>query len=245
MQIFVETHFYDGGFKSELVSHHLRPSVLPSPDHVGLKSSEVQLAAGEFTFELSFFRQGPHFVSWIGCYTLGEDNKLGDRGTYCGVGVWLVDGTLKHGLHLMNFLMEATKNLAATNVPSSEARFKLTEFATAFSSLEWATDSAVCHPGGVGSPPAPSYIFLNTDRASLELTAIDILGQFLIGSRSTQTIRRVYFLTNASQIFVRQTERLSYHNAVTYAEHIIHSVGALALDRAGIQKTNANDRLAG
>jgi len=241
MQFFAEAHYYDGGFKTELVPNGLRPSFLPSPELVGLRSTEAELAAGEFAIEIAFFPGRTEPISWLACYTRGRDLKLGDRGTYCGVGVWLVGAQLKHARHLVSFLTSATECLAGTAVLSTDARSKLISLVSELPGLGWClpfTDKHVSRTPVEDAPTSTSYLVItDNSKNGFDLVTVDMLGHLLTAPHSYTPIRRLYFLGHSSRIFVRPTEQFSFRNALTYAEHIIHSVGCVATSRAKKSQT--------
>ena len=232
MQFFVEAHYYDGGFKTELVPNGLRPSFLPSPEVIGLKSTEAELAAGEFAIEIASFAICAEPISWIACYTRGRDLQHGDRGSYCGVGIWVVGATLKHARHLVNVLAGATENLAATAALSTETRSKLVSFVNELPNLGWFVPykgAEIPKPARENTFSTTSYLMLSDhSKSGFDLVSVDMLGHFLVMPYSHESIRRLYFLGRKSRIFVQPTEQFTFKNALTYAEHIIHSIGNLA-----------------
>jgi hypothetical protein len=235
MQVFVETHYYDGGLKTCLVPGSRRPDFVPSADLIGLRSTEAELAEGDYALELTQIHSRSHHIIWLGCYTKGMDFKHGDRSTYCGVGVWLVDAVLIHSLHLVAFLRDAAAKVALGPTTLPETLGKLRVFADEFAELGWcaprnqARSPRQATNALYGSGDDTSYLLLpDNRRESFDLAGIDLVGQCRISSSSKPYSRRVYFLAPRSRVFARQTEQLAYKSALTYAEHLIHTMDMAA-----------------
>ena len=223
MRALVEVQYYDGGLVSEIIPDRRDLSIPDLPRGFGLKSNEAEIAARDYVVEFADMGSASTSLRWLGVYTGARDFALGDRGGYCGVGVWLVGATIKHGLHLLNLLKEAADHLAASTGFSDEMRFRLVAFARELPDLDWCVPdrgaSAVC---AAATPIQSSYLRLDgNDRNCLDLVGIDILGRTLLASLGSRPSRRVYFLTGAGRIFV-PTQKLEFANALTYAEDMIH-----------------------
>jgi hypothetical protein len=89
--VFIEYHEYSRGLEAHFVGDGERPSWLPSRDAVGLHN-EIELKAGDYAVEVARFREkSGRRITWIGCFTHAVDKIHGNRGNYCGAGVWLLD----------------------------------------------------------------------------------------------------------------------------------------------------------
>jgi hypothetical protein len=232
MKTYIETHSYDGGFRTLLVPSGHRPRVLPAPDCVGLRSHEVELAENDYALEFASFQRGSHLVSWLGCFTRGTDLSFGDRGGYCGVGMWLVDVGLIHSVHLIRFLHSVTAKITEHNYPTSEIIGKLDVFVHGFPELGWCVPQAptLSMTGAVlwedSRDLQSTYVVIpDNQQSDFDIAGIDIL-RFGIGRSGGSRSRRVYILARNSKIYAREVERLEYKNALTYAEHVIHSAKA-------------------
>jgi hypothetical protein len=235
MQVYVEIHSYDGGFISRLIPDQQRPTTLPTTDQVGLRSNEVELAPNDYALELALFDAGGHRVIWLGCYTRGTDLKYGDRGTYCGIGVWLVDANLIHSLHLVRFLQNATAKIAVAHHRIQDVLAKLETFANDFHHLGWcapiAQSDARLESVNTNEQrnQQTSYLVLpDNQQTSFDLVGIDILRQSVGKHKLKTNSRRLYILASHSRIYVPETDHIEYTNALTYAEQVIHSVVSMA-----------------
>lgn len=90
---FLEVHVYTDGRKVAFFGAPSRPSFLPSSEYVGLINQDPRLATGEYAVDLSRFalRGGGETATWLAVYRGRPDPVLGDRGTYVGAGLWLLD----------------------------------------------------------------------------------------------------------------------------------------------------------
>jgi hypothetical protein len=222
MKAYVETHYYDGGFKADFFPG-CRPKILPPLDVVGLKSTEAELATGDYALELSLFRCDGRLVTWLACYTRGFDLQHGDRGAYCGVGIWLVDAVVVHSSHLIAFLREAAANIAKGNARSPETSGKLQSFISQFADLAWCTPAA--QVAASAKVERTSYLLLpDNGKPSFDLAGFDVVWQSMAKMRNVSFSRRVYFLQTSSNLHVKHVEHLAFRDALTYAEHIIHAI---------------------
>jgi hypothetical protein len=106
--LLLEVLYFSSGLKSRLYGAAQRPGWLPSIDRIGLQN-DLYLGPGQHVVDVSRLvgADGTHRTTWIGLYTHAKD-LYGDRGNFCGVGVWLSDGLIldHHGLlHVLNALL--------------------------------------------------------------------------------------------------------------------------------------------
>lgn len=106
--LLLEVLYFSSGLKSRLYGSAQRPGWLPSIDRIGLQN-DLYLGPGQHVVDVSRLigTDGVHRATWIGLYTHAKD-LYGDRGNFCGVGVWLPDGLIldHHGLlHVLNALL--------------------------------------------------------------------------------------------------------------------------------------------
>ena len=90
---FLEIHIYTDGRKVAFFGAPSRPSYLPSSEYVGLVNQDPRLGTGEYAVDLSRFalRSGGETATWLAVYRGRPDPVLGDRGTYVGAGLWMID----------------------------------------------------------------------------------------------------------------------------------------------------------
>lgn len=88
--IFVECHYYSSGLKSVFCGGEPRPKWLPAIDSVGLHN-EVELKGDDYAVDFTRFELEDRKLSWLAVYKCSKDQDYGDRGNYCGVGIWFVD----------------------------------------------------------------------------------------------------------------------------------------------------------
>jgi hypothetical protein len=103
VEAYIECHYFSSGFKSVFIGNDKRPSFLPNADSVGL-SNEIQLKNPDFAVEVTRRDNGRN-LTWIGVYKSSVDLDYGDRGNYCGIGVWLVDCSPIHTKLLIESLL--------------------------------------------------------------------------------------------------------------------------------------------
>jgi hypothetical protein len=120
--VLIEALYYAGGLKSKLYGHdnRARPSWLPASDRVGLHNDVFpgpgQWVADYSRFEYADGKVSPHHgLTWIGVYTHAVD-IYGDRGNFCGVGAWLLEGVVLNHEHVVETLLALTEFLQA-NLP--------------------------------------------------------------------------------------------------------------------------------
>jgi hypothetical protein len=162
------------------------------------------------------------------------DLIYGDRGTYCGVGIWLIDTLLWHSIHMISFLRGATARIAFDNRVTEETAAKLSNFLDRLSDLAWCVpsepDPDVTTDGGYApSTDRTAYIILpNSQKPTFNLAAMDILQQLFTNSAPLNYERRLYLLTQRSRLHVCETETLPYNDAQAYADHINSMIDAQA-----------------
>src|SRR5688572_2334366 len=93
--VLIEALYFAGGIRSTIYGVDTRPSWLPSIENIGLHN-DVYLASGEFAVELTRLAfadasKPGSGVTWLGVYATATDIS-GDRGNYCCVGMWLING---------------------------------------------------------------------------------------------------------------------------------------------------------
>lgn len=109
----IECHYYASGFKSRLFGLETRPDYLPSAESVGLRNEAV-LKEGDYAVELVRRSVLDRRVTWLGIYVPAIDAVYGDRGNYCGVGVWLVECSPWNVAKLLRALLKMSRALSGS-----------------------------------------------------------------------------------------------------------------------------------
>lgn len=168
--VFLEAIFFSGGIRSAFYGASERPGWLPALECIGLHN-DVYLSQGQHAVEVSRLkftdgRPGTG-VTWLGIYGHSTD-VYGDRGNYCGVGVWYAAGVVidvERTLRTLQDLME----LLQESRPSGASQSLTPEFSSnCLEAVDWVRKSAVL---GVitsrrGIPYANSY---SASRAFVQL----------------------------------------------------------------------------
>lgn len=120
----LEVLFFSSGLKSKLYGAERRPDWLPAVDRIGLQN-DVYLAPGQHVIDFSRLcrTDGGGGVGWIGIYAYGKD-LYGDRGNFCGVGVWLIDGLVLDHRRLLQVLDALLIPLNGASPPSDPAEIE-------------------------------------------------------------------------------------------------------------------------
>ena len=204
MKAFIEAHYYDNGFISESLPRVNRLGGLPTPDKVGPKSSEIELAPGDYAFEISRWSQPDSDVLWIGCFTHTTDRTHGDRGNYCGAGIWLIDCVPINISHFLNFLKSLTDNIARGGGPAESDQIRTARFLVELPSLGWTTESnrVLVTPRidlASGSSRRSSYI----DVGPLQESAIGQISSSMLCflfQEKDDSVRQLYFAQRNSKV---------------------------------------------
>lgn len=170
----------------------LRPAWLPLIENIGLHN-DAYLAPGEFAVELSrlAFDDATSVgkgVTWLGVYAHATDVH-GDRGNYCGVGIWLTEGIVvdtESALRLLFALIEVLPE----SVPKDGSQTLIGDFSHhCVQALSWIAENHVVLgklSDPLGIPFANSYqsarkyvlleeVFTPTVLPGMLVDAIDIL----------------------------------------------------------------------
>ncbi len=120
----LEVLFFSSGLKSKLYGAERRPDWLPAVDRIGLQN-DIYLAPGQHVIDFSRLcrSDGGGGVGWIGIYAYGKD-LYGDRGNFCGVGVWLIDGLVLDHRRLLQVLDALLIPLNGASPPSDPAEIE-------------------------------------------------------------------------------------------------------------------------
>ena len=145
---YLEVHVYTDGRKVAFFGAPSRPSFLPSSEYVGLINQDPRLATGEYAVDLSRFalRSGGDTATWLAVYRGRPDPVLGDRGTYVGAGLWLIDNpaiaidTVLDALRMIVDRVASIMDSEPTNAATA-LNTRLPEYADG--AVHWLRDSAV------------------------------------------------------------------------------------------------------
>lgn len=145
---FLEIHVYTDGRKVAFFGAPSRPSNLPSSEYVGLINQDPRLATGEYAVDLSRFalRSGGETATWLAVYRGRPDPVLGDRGTYVGAGLWLLDNpavAVDTVLDALRMIVDRVVDIMDSD-PSRSAELlnaQLPEYANG--AVQWLRESAI------------------------------------------------------------------------------------------------------
>lgn len=148
-QFFVEAHFYDNGFHSEAMGRKARPSNLPTVEKTGPRSSEIEFSPGDFAYEISRWHEAGVSIYWLGCFAHAPDRTHGDRGNYCGVGIWFLGCVPVHVSRFLDVLRVMTENISKDGRPGRHHHDHAEQLLNKLPSLDWTIDaSKVVHAAG-------------------------------------------------------------------------------------------------
>jgi hypothetical protein len=116
-EAYVECHFYSAGLKSKFFGDLARPSYLPSYESVGL-ANEALLREDDYCVEFIRRCVDNRKIGWLAVHVPAVDEVYGDRGNYCGVGVWLVECAPCAVFKLLDALMQLARVLSKQGVSS-------------------------------------------------------------------------------------------------------------------------------
>ena len=113
-QILLEVLYFAGGIRSKLYGSHARPDWVPPSEQIGLQN-DVYLAPGQFALDFSRFRYADDVARegaahWLGVYGHAKD-LYGDRGNFCGVGLWVQGICLPDTENLYDMLLKLVSAL--------------------------------------------------------------------------------------------------------------------------------------
>lgn len=114
-EVHVECHFYSAGLKSKFIGENPRPAYLPSHESVGL-TNEAHLMEEDYCVEFLRRRSNDRKVAWLAVHVPAVDDVYGDRGNYCGVGVWFVESSPCAVFKLLDALMQLARVLSKQGV---------------------------------------------------------------------------------------------------------------------------------
>lgn len=126
-ELLLEVLYFAGGIKSKIYGATARPEWVPPPEQVGLQN-DVYLAPEQFAIDFSRFRFAddvvrPGAAHWFGVYGYAKD-LYGDRGNFCGVGLWVPGVRLPDTEGLYDMLLKLVGMLQKSGLtetgPSSE-----------------------------------------------------------------------------------------------------------------------------
>jgi hypothetical protein len=183
--VLLEALYFAGGLRSKLYGASVRPAWAPEFERVGLQN-DVYPAAGQFIADLSrFAHAGPDRrvpVTWYGVYGHAED-LYGDRGVFCGVGLWVAGTSLVDSEPVFDMLLSLVAMLQRARMDDGRPTAEFD--ATATRALRFVAEPQAWigepHCGG-GRPPRaasgthPVYVTLETPlvpgmRVPVDLTA--------------------------------------------------------------------------
>ncbi len=110
----LEVLYFAGGIRSKFYGAVTRPDWVPPPEQVGLQN-DVYLAPGQFAIDISRFRYADEIARegaahWFGVYGYAKD-LYGDRGNFCGVGLWVPGVSLPDTENLYDMLLKLVSTL--------------------------------------------------------------------------------------------------------------------------------------
>ena len=110
----LEVLYFAGGIRSKFYGAVTRPDWVPPPEQVGLQN-DVYLAPGQFAIDISRFRYADEVARegaahWFGVYGYAKD-LYGDRGNFCGVGLWVPGVSLPDTENLYDMLLKLVSTL--------------------------------------------------------------------------------------------------------------------------------------
>lgn len=235
-KVVFEVHSYDGGFKPELVPDGRRPNYLP--ETTGPNSTELELAEGDFSFELTMSSRAGRRVTWIGCYTSGVDRQLGARGNYCGVGVWLIDLAPIYVGRLLKLLREGTLEISRNAGITQSIREKFLVLAAELPNLGWFVPFDRL-PGQFWKPRFAldrndsTYLSVpDQDAQSLAVVAADVLRHFVAKPKSGEilTSRHLYLKKVNSKIPLSRLVNLDPSSSLAEEEGLVWNFCEVAQD---------------
>lgn len=115
--VLLEALFFAGGLRTQLHRADARPAWVPAFERVGLHN-DVYPAPGQFIADLSRFPRRPAHggaptATWYGIYGHAVDLH-GDRGVFCGVGLWVAGSALVDSESIYDMLLSLTDMLQRT-----------------------------------------------------------------------------------------------------------------------------------
>lgn len=199
--MFLEYYQYSRGLEAHFLGEEGRPAWLPSSDSVGLHN-EVELASGEYVVELARVANAEHRITWIGCFTHAVDKVHGDRGNYCGVGVWLVDAWPLYATHIVNALFRLcgllTEGNSAASLEAELNKFRVKYLGSYVRNLELLPRAMSTMPFSTGVPRT-KYFRLRRDDAldkRFESVGRSILELCVAAPANFDAGRILYLLTS-------------------------------------------------
>lgn len=86
---FLEAHFYDNGLRHVAFPQlKVRPSWAPPSERAGIKNADLKMKPGMVVVEYSRIASEESEADWLGVFWPSEDQQLGNRGNYAGIGLW-------------------------------------------------------------------------------------------------------------------------------------------------------------
>lgn len=113
MRAFLEAHFYDNGIRHlAFPSSQDRPTWAPASERTGIKNADLKMKPGVAVIEYSRISVGDAEADWLGVFWPSEDQQLGSRGNYAGVGVWSQGYRYSNGDDLVDALGQISSQVA-------------------------------------------------------------------------------------------------------------------------------------
>jgi hypothetical protein len=226
IEAYIECHYFASGFKSVFVGADKRPNILPNADSVGL-SNEIQLKSPDFAVEITRRNNGRN-LTWIGVYKASVDLDYGDRGNYCGIGVWLVDCSPSHSHILIKSLLGLCAGLENAS-PSKAFLSSVNEFYRDY--LFKCLISNDVLPTSVSGLPYfkdrydnNKYIRLDNDSQSRLTFLINSLRSMVFAKQESEYNRILYIIGNSSKLTVSSINDVDPINDVSTLESLFASL---------------------
>lgn len=210
-EAYIECHYFESGFKSKFLGKE-RPDYLPSAESVGLHN-EVILRGDDYSLEVVRFN-AERKITWIGYFISSQDKDYGDRGNYCGVGVWLVNYLPIHISALIDSLAALTSllhngGLSTQFETAAQFDFRDNHLVNYLVPCDWVPKEMQGLSYSSDQYYKSKYFHLkNRDQLSTKILA-DSIRYNLLNKQKFENNRSLYFIGNTSKITANDVTELS------------------------------------
>lgn len=239
VEAYIECHYFASGFKSVFVGADKRPNILPNADSVGL-SNEIQLKSPDFAVEITRRNNGRN-LTWIGVYKASVDLDYGDRGNYCGIGVWLVDCSPIHSHILIKSLLGLCAGLENAS-PSKAFLSSVDEFYRDYL-FKCLISNDVLPTSFIGLPyfkdryDKNKYIRLDNGSPNGLSLLVNSVRSMIFAKQESEHNRILYIVGNSSKLTVSSIDDVNPINDVSALESLFATL--LSYNSEAVIRDNA------
>jgi hypothetical protein len=224
-KLFIEIHYYEGGFKTEFMPDISRPLWLPNAEMLGVDNN-ISLPEDGIVVEVSRHKRENHLSTWIGAFVASNDLVYGSRSNHVGVGVWLNDYFAVSTDKILDALLKITwlikkSGYAAAVGPSnallSDPAF-LQSWISPLSELPDITSGLNYESSGF---PQASYIDAgvgSVESAPRRIASSFLLNQLMLEPRLNGSSRLVYIASQSvpkTDICTKELKKIHDSNATS------------------------------